>query len=152
MRRKDRERDREFALAVIDECEYGTAAIQGDEPYCLPLSLVRIGDDLYFHCALEGKKQDLLRKNNNVWVSFVGLNRAAKDDFTTYFRSAMVKGTAVEVTDEKEKVAALRALCEKLTPDHMSAFDSEVARSFAVTCIWKIHMVQVTAKEKLRKP
>ncbi|MBR2934850.1 MAG: pyridoxamine 5'-phosphate oxidase family protein [Oscillospiraceae bacterium] len=152
MRRKDRERDLEFGLAVIDECEYGTVAIQGDEPYCLPLSLVRIGDDLYFHCALEGKKLDLLRKNNAVWVSFVGHNRAAKDDFTTYFRSAMVKGTAVEVTDEKEKVTALRALCEKLTPDHMSAFDSEVARSFAVTGIWKIHMVEVTAKEKLRKP
>ena len=151
MRRKDRERDRAFALAVIDECEYGTVAIQGEQPYCLPLSLVRVGDDLYFHCALEGKKLELLRKNNAVWVSFVGQNTAAADDFTTYFRSAMVKGTAWEVTDAEEKIAALRALCEKLTPGHMPAFDSEVARSFAVTGIWKIHMEEITAKEK-RKP
>ncbi len=152
MRRKDRERDREFGLAVIDESEYGTVAIRGEEPYCLPLSLVRIGDDLYFHCALEGKKVELLRRNSAVWVSFVGENKAAQDDFTTYFRSAMVKGTAVEVTDDGEKVAALRALCEKLTPGHMPAFDSEVARSFAVTGIWKIHMDEITAKEKRRKP
>lgn len=151
MRRKDRERDREFGLAVIDECEYGTVAIQGEEPYCLPLSLVRMGDDLYFHCALEGKKLDLLRRNSAVWVSFVGQNTAAVDDFTTYFRSAMVKGTACEVTEEQEKIAALRALCEKLTPGHMPAFDGEVARSFAVTGIWKIHMEEITAKEK-RKP
>ena len=151
MRRKDRERDREFGISVIDECEYGTVAIQADEPYCLPLSLVRIGNDLYFHCALEGKKLDLLRGNNAVWVSFVGENKAAQDDFTTYFRSAMVKGTAEEVTDDGEKVAALRALCEKLTPGHMPAFDSEVARSFAVTDIWKIHIDEITAKEKLRK-
>lgn len=151
MRRKDRERDREFGLAVIDECEYGTVAIQGEEPYCLPLSLVRVGDDLYFHCALEGKKLDLLRRNNAVWVSFVGQNTAAVDDFTTYFRSAMVKGNACEVTEEQEKIAALRALCEKLTPGHMPAFDGEVARSFAVTGIWKIHMEEITAKEK-RKP
>ena len=152
MRRKDRERDLAFGLAVIDECEYGTVAIQGEQPYCLPLSLVRVGEDLYFHCALEGKKMDLLRKSSAVWVSFVGENVAAEDDFTTYFRSAMVKGRALEVTDDAEKVAVLRALCEKLTPGHMPAFDSEVARSFAVTGIWKIHMDEITAKEKLRKP
>ncbi|MBQ3557225.1 MAG: pyridoxamine 5'-phosphate oxidase family protein [Oscillospiraceae bacterium] len=150
MRRKDRERDREFGLAVIDSCEYGTVALQGDEPYCLPLSLVRVGEDLYFHCALEGKKMDLLRRNNKVWVSFVGENVAAADDFTTYFRSAMVRGTATEVTDEGEKIAALRALCEKLTPAHMPAFDAAIARSLKVTGIWKIHMDEVTAKEKQR--
>ncbi len=150
MRRKDRERDREFGLKVIDECEYGTMAIQGEQPYCLPLSLVRVGEDLYFHCALEGKKLDLLRKNNAVWVSFVGENIAAADDFTTYFRSAMVRGTATEVTDKTEKIVALRALCEKLTPNHMPAFDREFARSFAVTGIWKIHMDEITAKEKAR--
>ena len=150
MRRKDRERDREFGLKVIDECEYGTVAIQGEQPYCLPLSLVRVGEELYFHCALAGKKLDLLRQNNAVWVSFVGQNVAAKDDFTTYFRSAMVRGTATEVTDETEKVVALRALCEKLTPGHMPAFGGEVARSFAVTGIWKIHMDEITAKEKVK--
>ncbi|MBQ3134345.1 MAG: pyridoxamine 5'-phosphate oxidase family protein [Oscillospiraceae bacterium] len=150
MRRKDRERDREFGLAVIDSCEYGTVALQGDEPYCLPLSLVRVGEDLYFHCALEGKKMDLLRGNNKVWVSFVGENVAAADDFTTYFRSAMVRGTATEVADEGEKIAALRALCEKLTPAHMPAFDAAIARSLKVTGIWKIHMDEITAKEKQR--
>lgn len=148
MRRKDRERDRDFGLRVIDECEYGTVAVLGEEPYCLPLSLVRVGEYLYFHCALEGKKIDLLRQNSAVWVSFVGQNTAATDDFTTYFRSAMVKGTACEVTDAEEKAAALRALCQKLTPAHMPAFDTEMARSFAVTGIWKIHMDEITAKEK----
>ncbi len=148
MRRKDRQRDQEFGLEVIDSCEYGTVAIQGEEPYCLPLSLVRVGEDLYFHCALEGKKIDLLRRNSKVWVSFVGENIAAADDFTTYFKSAMVMGTAMEVTDEGEKIAALRALCEKLTPAHMPAFDAAIARSLGVTGIWKIHMDEITAKEK----
>ena len=63
MRRKDRERDRAFAYEVIDRCEYGVAALGGaeDSPYCVPLSLVRLGDVLYFHCALEGTKLDRLR-------------------------------------------------------------------------------------------
>jgi len=62
----------------------------------------------------------------------------------------MVRGTATEVTDEGEKIAALRALCEKLTPAHMPAFDAAIARSLKVTGIWKIHMDEITAKEKQR--
>ena len=65
MRRKDRERDRAFAYDVIDRCEYGVAAMAGEggAPYCVPLSLVRLGDTLYFHCALEGTKLDCLRRS-----------------------------------------------------------------------------------------
>ncbi len=150
MRRKDRERDKAFALKVIDRCEYGVAAIStGEEmPYCIPLSLVRVEDELYFHCALEGYKLDLLRKNPKVCVSFVGSNEAAVDDFTTYFQSAVVMGTAYEVTDEGEKIAALRALCEKLTPANMAHFEHELAGSLARTGVWGIHMEQITGKEK----
>ena len=118
MRRTDRERDRAFAYEVIDRCAYGVAAMTGADgsPYCVPLSLVRLENRLYFHCALEGTKLDLLRKNPQVCLSFVAQNQAAEDKFTTYFQSANVVGTACEVTDSQEKILALRALCEKLTP------------------------------------
>ena len=68
MRRKDRERDRAFAYDVIDRCEYGVAAMAGEggAPYCVPLSLVRLGDALYFHCALEGTKLDCL--SSDCWI------------------------------------------------------------------------------------
>ena len=90
MRRKDRERDRAFAYDVIDRCEYGVAAMAGEggAPYCVPLSLVRLGDTLYFHCALEGTKLDCLRRSPRVCVSFVASNQAALDKFTTYFQMA----------------------------------------------------------------
>jgi len=50
MRRTDRERGKDFAKNVIDRCEYGVAAFHTgeDTPYCIPLSLVRVGDDLFF--------------------------------------------------------------------------------------------------------
>ena len=58
MRRSDGARDRSFAFDVIDRCGHGVAALStgGEGPYCIPLSLVRVGDDLFFHCALEGRK------------------------------------------------------------------------------------------------
>lgn len=154
MRRTDRCRDRQFALDVIDRCQYGVAALSTPEgkPYCVPLSLVRVGDVLYFHCAKQGTKLELLRQNPKVCLSFVADNQAATDKFTTYFQSANVTGIAHEVTDDQEKIMALRALCQKLTPSNMvgNNFDRAIAKSLAVTGIWAIQMEEITGKEKVR--
>lgn len=157
MRRKDRERDRAFAYAVIDRCEYGVAAFStGEEvPYCIPLSLVRVGDELYFHCALEGRKLDLLRADPHVCVTFVTgaqpAYQAEENNYTTFFQSAVVAGTAFEVTDPAQKTAALRALCEKLLPGDMAGFDRAAARSLAATAVWGIRMEEAVGKEKARQ-
>lgn len=152
MRRKDRERDSAFGLAVIDHCDYGVVAIHTgeDSPYCLPLSLVRAEDTLYFHSAKVGKKIELLTKNPHVFITFVGENTSAEADFTTYFTSAMVEGTAFEVQDDMEKIQALRLICTRFTPQHMAHFESAIQRSLAVTAIWGIRIHQVTAKEKMK--
>ena len=138
MRRTDRQRGEDFALEVIDRCAYGVAAMTAGDgaPYCIPLSLVRLGDFLYFHCAMEGTKVDLLRRDPRICISFVGENQAAQDDFTTYFQSACVE----------------RALCEKLTPSHMTGdnFDRAMERSLARTGVWKIRICSLTGKEKPR--
>ena len=72
--------------------------------------------------------------------------------YSTYFQSAIVTGTAQEVTGEAEKIAALRALCRKLTPDRMDGFDAAVSKSLKVTSVWRISMEEVTGKAKLRRP
>ena len=141
MRRSDRARDRSFAFDVIDRCGHGVAALStgGEGPYCIPLSLVRVGDDLFFHCALEGRKLDLLRRDPRVCVTFVAADQPAylpeSNMYTTFFQSAVVTGTAFEVTDPGQKTAALRA----------------VRRSLTSTAVWGIHMEEVTGKEKARK-
>ncbi len=154
MRRVDRQRDRDFALDVIDRCEYGVVAIHTQEemPYCLPLNLVRQGDTLYFHCAQEGKKLELLRKNPNVFISFVAENIACTEKFTTYFQSAMVAGTAFEVVDDQEKIHVLRVISQRLTPTAMPNFDRAIAKSLAVTGVWGIQIRQIDGKEKAKKP
>ena len=160
MRRADRQQDRAFALDLIDRCSHGVVAISSgeDTPYCLPLSLVRVEDALYFHCARAGRKLDLLRRNPRVCVTFVGEDRPFFSDspasYSTYFQSAIVTGTATEVTDDREKTAALLALCQKVTPDHVGGgkFEEAIGRSLAVTAVWKIRMEEVTGKAKLEKP
>ena len=159
MRRSDRAQSLEFAHALIDRCTYGVVAISTgeDTPYCLPLSLVRVDNRLYFHCAKQGRKLDLLRRNPKVCVTFVGTSEPAyvesNNTFTDYFQSAMVTGTASEVLEDDEKIEALRALCTKVTPEGMSGdnFERAVSGSLAVTGVWRIEMEEVTAKAKLHK-
>ena len=156
MRRNDRAQGRDFSLALIDRCTHGVMALSTGEavPYCLPLSFVRVGDDLCFHCARLGRKVDLLRRFPQVCVTFVGEDRpvfVAPDEYTTYFQSVIITGTASEVTDPDEKIEALRALCQKVTPEYMDGFQAAVEKSLSVTAVWKIHMEDISGKAKQKK-
>lgn len=158
MRRKDRSRGKEFSLELIDRCTHGVMALTTgeDTPYCLPLSLVRVGDALYFHCAHQGRKVELMRANPKVCVTFIGGDRPAyldKGEYTTFFQSVIVTGTVREVTDDGEKTQALRALCQKLTPQAMDGdkFEQAVSRSLPATGVWRIDMEEISGKEKAPK-
>lgn len=154
MRRKDREMDRDFALMVLDQCEYAVLATADQEglPYCIPVTIVRKDDDIFFHSAPEGHKVENLRKNARVCLTAVGDTHIPEDKFTTEFESAVVFGSAEEVTETAEKTEALRLLCERHVPTNMAAFDEAIAASLHRTGVWKIHMETVTGKRKKYDP
>jgi len=158
MRRSDRAQDRLFSLDVIDRCSHGVMALTtGDPvPYCLPLSFVRDGEVLYFHCARQGRKIDLLRRCPQVCVTFVGQDDPAFEDphnYTTFFQSVIVTGTAAEVLDRSEQETALRLLCRKLLPQHMDSetFDQAISHSLDRTAVWRISMDEISGKAKKPK-
>jgi nitroimidazol reductase NimA-like FMN-containing flavoprotein (pyridoxamine 5'-phosphate oxidase superfamily) len=150
MRRTDRERDRGFAETVVDTCLYAVLATVNDDgsPYCVPLSIARDGEWIYFHCAREGHKTDNLKSRNRVCLSCVGNAEEPPDHFTVVYESAIVFGAAEEVREDAEKVRALRLLCERHTPANMAAFDGEMAREYPATAVWKIHIEEISGKER----
>lgn len=73
MRRKDREiTNFNDMIEIIKKCESCVIAMNDDGyPYVVPLNFgLDIEEDnqvyLYFHCAMEGKKLDLIKKDNRV--------------------------------------------------------------------------------------
>ena len=150
MRRADRQIDTDSAWKVVDACGFGTVSmcLPDGAPYCIPLSIARIGHVLYFHCAQEGMKLDALRNNPAVCVSCVGMAEPVPGKFTTLYTSAVLTGHAREVTEEGEKIRALRAICEKYTPENMQEFDAAIARSLCRTGIWRIDVTGITGKSK----
>ena len=57
MRRKDCEMDEEFAISIVDKCEYALISMVDKDgaPYCVPVSIDRDGMEIFFHCAKAGK-------------------------------------------------------------------------------------------------
>jgi nitroimidazol reductase NimA-like FMN-containing flavoprotein (pyridoxamine 5'-phosphate oxidase superfamily) len=150
MRRKDREMDRDCALAVADKCLYAALSTVSEDgsPYGVPLSIVRDGEHIYFHCALEGHKVDNLRREPRVSLVCVGDVREPPDNFTVEYESAVIFGDASEVTGREEKVRALRLLCLRHSPANMGAFDEAIEKSLDHTGVWKISIRGVSGKRR----
>jgi nitroimidazol reductase NimA-like FMN-containing flavoprotein (pyridoxamine 5'-phosphate oxidase superfamily) len=148
MRRGEKKLSREIGEAIIDKCGFFVMATvgQGNEPYCVPLSMAREGEWLYFHSAREGHKIDNLRANNKVCVSCVGDTSIAPGEFSLHYESAIIFGTAEEINADDEKIHALRVISQHWTPDIMGDFDKVIEKSLNVTAVWKIHIDEISAK------
>lgn len=156
MRKASREMDRSWALEVMRKAPYITVSFtrKDGSAYGVPLSLACTQDDVwYFHCASEGDKLEALAAHPEVCLSAVtkcAPTIGPKDgSFTLQYRSAIAFGKAELVTDEQEKITALRAICMRFLPKHMDAFDEAIARSLHRTAVVRITLTTApTGKRK----
>ena len=87
MRRKEREvKNIEEIRKYLDGfkvCRLGL--VDGETPYIVPMNMAYVLEDeklsIYFHCAKEGKKMDLLEKNKRVrrWGRDSGIVETGED-------------------------------------------------------------------------
>lgn len=120
MRRKDREVTESSQIRQMLEefkvCRLGI--VDGGAPYIVPMNMACDYDGekliLYFHCAREGRKLELIRKNPKVGFEMDKEIALAEGNtpcqYSYKFASIIGKGTAKIVEDEEEKVKALTKL------------------------------------------
>lgn len=156
MRKVSREMDSSWALEVMRKAPYITVSFTRADgiAYGVPLSLASANENVwYFHCAPEGDKLDAIAVNPNVCLSAVTKCQPTvgpKDgSFTLQYRSAIAFGKAEIVSDEEEKILALRIICQRFLPKHMDAFDDAIKRSLNRTTVVKITLTDTpTGKRK----
>lgn len=155
MRKANREMSEEWALDIFDKAPYITVSMvdtKDSMPYAVPLSLARIGKDFYFHCALEGKKNDILKVNANVCLIAVTKCKplvSPNNAFTLEFKSATAFGVVEFLEDRDEKIVGLKAICERFLPHHMHSFEQAIERSLDRTAVYRIRLTQkATGKRK----
>ncbi len=145
MRKQSREMDSRWALEVMRKAPYVTVSFTRADgsAYGVPLSLACDGDEVwYFHCAPEGEKLDALAAHPEVCLSAVSRCRPTvgprDGSFTLQYSSAIAFGVAELVTDDEEKIRALRLISRRFLPEHMAAFDEAVRRSLHRTAVVRI--------------
>ena len=82
MRRKDKEiTSREEIETIIRRSNVcRLAMIDGDEPYIVPMNFGYLNNRLYFHSARQGRKLDILRRNNRICFEFDIDHRVVEGD------------------------------------------------------------------------
>lgn len=156
MRKASREMDSQWALDVMRKAPYITVSFTRADgtAYGLPLSLAAKDDNTwYFHGAMEGDKLDAIKAHPEVCLSAVTRctpTVGPKDgSFTLQYKSAIAFGKAAIVTEEAERIEAMRCICKRFLPQHMDAFDASIARSLSRTAVVRISLSQPpTGKRK----
>ncbi len=150
MRRKRQELPIEETYSLIDQATSGVLAlVDGGAPYAVPLSHVRVGGTIYFHCAPEGRKLDAVRECGRASFCVIGQDAVVPERFTTYFRSAVAEGPVRIVDDEAEKLLGLRALGEKFSPGNEDGLKAEIDGAFARVCVLALDIESLTGKEAI---
>ena len=149
MRRKEKEIT---SLEEIEEivkkskvCRIGL--VDGDEPYILPVCFGYEGNALYFHSAPEGRKIDLIRRNNRACFEIdtdVEIISGEKPcDWTARYRSVIGTGRAFILEKNEEKRHGLSVIMRQYSPN-ISELRFEKLGSVAVV---KIEVDRITGKK-----
>ena len=154
MRRKDREvKDAAVVYDILCRCDTVRIGIQGDRhPYVVPVSFgVEKVDDVpvvYFHCARQGMKLDLLRANPHVCVEgdiFIRVEPTAHG-ITTRYESVIGFGECQFLEEADEIIHGLQVLC-----DHYgySDYPLDRCRGLHHLLVGKIKLTELTGKHNL---
>ena len=151
MRRTDREvKDMGEIFDILNRCDTVRIAMQGEQyPYTVPVSFGAELEDgkavVYFHCAREGLKVDLLRANPHVCVEGDIFIRTEPTDhgITTRYESVIGFGECRFLEETDEIIHALKVLTE-----HYGYYEYDLAncRSLQHTCVCKIVLHEITGK------
>lgn len=153
MRRKDREiTDRNQIIEVMRKCDVVRLALNdGDYPYILPLNFGLHADDnaieLYFHGAMEGRKYEIMEKDNRASFEMdcehVLASDIEKGKCTMNYASVIGKGHIFFIEGE-EKKTLLDAIVAQYHPEGFEYNPAAISR----TKVYKLVVEEITGKVK----
>jgi hypothetical protein len=143
--------------AILDDglfCHVGFV-IDG-QPYVIPTIHARVGERLYIHGSAASRMLRSVGAGIPVCVTVtlldgVVLARSAFHHSMNY-RSAVILGTAVEVTNQAEKVEALKAVVEHVVPQRWDDVRWPTDRELKATLVLRVPLTEVSAKIRTGPP
>ena len=149
--------DRAALYEVLDSglvCHLGVTHSDGT-PVVLPTAYGRSGDTLYLHGS-SANGGFWAADGNRVCVTVTHLDGlvAARSVFhhSVNFRSAVIFGTAAIVTDEAERMDALRLITDHLIPGRWAAARQPTPKEMAATAVLSLPLAAASVKVRAAAP
>jgi len=149
--------DRETAYAILDEgfiCHVGFVA--DGQPFVIPTGYGRVGDNLYIHGSAASRMLRNLDRGVPVCATVTLLDGLvlARSIFnhSMNYRSVVVLGTAVAVTDPVEKLEALRQLSEHIVPGRWTDVRAPNEQELKATLVLRLPITEFSSKVRQGPP
>jgi nitroimidazol reductase NimA-like FMN-containing flavoprotein (pyridoxamine 5'-phosphate oxidase superfamily) len=156
MRRKDREiKNKNELIEIFEKADVCRIAINSEiAPYIVPLNFGYKWKDkieIYFHCALEGRKIELLAKNNIVGFEIDIDHELIKSEkacnWGMKYKSIIGIGKIIEIIDYHEKKEAFNQIMRHYGSKKDKIEYDEII--FNKTQILKLIVKEMTGKRKI---
>ena len=149
MRRKEKEITDKTAMEsiILKSSVCRLALSEENRPYIVPLCFGYEGDTLYFHSAREGRKLDILRKNNKVCFEFDIDNEIVEADdacrWTMNFQSVIGLGRGSIIDDIEPKRKAFNIIMQHYSRNSYEYPDKTVKKIVII----KVEIEHMTGKK-----
>jgi len=155
MRRTDREiTDNVLIYSIIQKADVcRLALVDNGIPYIVVLNFGCVQGDsncLYFHCANEGRKIDIIKQNNQVCfqmdVEHELITAKKACGYTMNFKSLVGYGKINIVSTKEGKVQGLNVIMKQYTQQDQFEYSDKM---LDITTILKLEIEQITAKQQI---
>lgn len=150
--------DRPLIHAILDEalvCHVGFTDADG-QPFVIPTIHGRIGDVLYIHGARSNRTMGGVTERDRwcVEVTLIDGLVLARSAFhhSMNYRSVVVFGSARAVTDDSEKIAALKAITNKVEAGRWQRCRPPTAEELRATRVVALSIDEASAKIRTGGP
>lgn len=149
MRRKEKEiKEKEIINEILNNSQICRIAILDDDyPYIVPMNYGYDNNSIYFHCATNGRKIDLLRLNNKVGFEIEQSHEVVKNElsckWTTNYRSIIGYGKIVIINDFEQKKKGLDIIMRQHGKTENLYNDNAIKN----VLILKLNIKDLTAKQ-----
>ena len=136
---------------ILTKAKYVTIAMSKDnEPYLATLSHGYNAEEkcIYFHCAKEGKKIDILNENNIVWGQALVDRGYVTGKCDHLYATTQFKGRVYFINDLEEKRTALITMINQLEGNPKEVIEKQInEKSLQRVNIGRIDIEYLSGKE-----
>ena len=150
MRRKDKEIKDKFEIeTIINRAEVCRIGLSDDNmPYVIPVNYGYRNNCLYIHSASEGKKIDIIKKNNNICFEIDLDHELSISDVqcasSMKYRSVIGFGKAMVIENFKEKQEALDIIMNHYSPNSFPKYNEKLIKKLSII---KVKIENMTGKK-----